>query len=374
MVVFAPHAGAAQVPWEQIGVEPEHAVPQVPQLLASVFVLTSQPLAAFPSQSAYPTLHENPQLPPVHVGPAFATAGQTFPQLPQLLASLCFGVSQPLAAFLSQSAYPALHTNPQLPPPHAGVAFVTVGQAFMHAPQFRGSLLRFVQTPGALPQAVSDAGHAHPVLVHMPPVAHVVPALPPEAPHPPVAPQYVALLVGSMQDPPQATSLPGQLAVQWPLPHTVPDGHATPALPASPTPQPALAPQCWGSEAGSTHLPPQLTSVPGQDTEQAPALHTSPEGQSVPALPASPTPQAPLAPQYWLSRDGSMHTPLQLISEPGQMTEHLPLLHALPAGHTVPQAPQWLVSVCSFTHSEVAPPSTVGPGQFDVPPPHWVAQ
>jgi hypothetical protein len=28
-------------------------------------------------------LHENPQVPPPHVGEAFGTVGQTFPQVPQ---------------------------------------------------------------------------------------------------------------------------------------------------------------------------------------------------------------------------------------------------------------------------------------------------
>jgi hypothetical protein len=62
---------------------PSHTEPHAPQLFASVCVLISQPLAAFPSQSANPMLHENPQVPPPHVGEAFGTVGQTFPQVPQ---------------------------------------------------------------------------------------------------------------------------------------------------------------------------------------------------------------------------------------------------------------------------------------------------
>jgi hypothetical protein len=52
------------------------------------------------------------------------------------------------------------------------------------------------------------------------------------------------------------------------------------------------------SLVGSTQTPLQLISLPGQETEHAPRLHTSPEGHWVPAVPASPAPHAPLAPQY----------------------------------------------------------------------------
>jgi hypothetical protein len=122
-----------------------------------------------------------------------------------------------------------------------------------------------------------------------------------------------------------------------------------------------------------THVPPQLISLPGHETEQLPLLHTSPAGHCVPGLPASPSPQAPVAPQYWSSLDGSMHKPLQLTSVPGHETEHLPPLHALPVGHAVPHPPQWLGSFCSSTHSGVPPPSPPGPGHIERPPPHCVA-
>jgi hypothetical protein len=83
------------------------------------------------------------------------------------------------------------------------------------------------------------------------------------------------------------------------------------------------------------HLPPQLISLPGHETEHVPPLQTCPDTHCVPGLPAPLAPHAPVAPQYWSSFDGSMHRPLQLTSVPGHKNEHLPALHALP----VEQAP-----------------------------------
>jgi hypothetical protein len=90
---------------------------------------------------------------------------------------------------------------------------------------------------------------------------------------------------------------------------------------------------------GSTHAPLQLTSLPGQETEHVPPLHTWPLGQAVPALPMPPVPQPALAPQYSLLVDGSTHVPLQLISLPGQDTEHIPPLQTWPERHCAPALP-----------------------------------
>jgi hypothetical protein len=87
-------------------------------------------------------------------------------------------------------------------------------------------------------------------------------------------------------------------------------------------------------------LPLQLISPTGHETEQVPPLHTCPDGHCVPGLPEPPAPHAPVAPQYWLSFDGSTHRPLQLTSVPGHATAQLPALHALPVGHTVLHPPQ----------------------------------
>ena len=76
----------------------------------------------------------------------------------------------------------------------------------------------------------------------------------------------------------------------WPLVQGVP---ADPL----PMPQPSVAPQYVGSVAGLTQAPPQLTSVPGHETEHMAALHTSPLGHIVPALPIPPVPHPAVAPQ-----------------------------------------------------------------------------
>jgi hypothetical protein len=203
-----------------------------------------------------------------------------------------------------------------------------------------------------------------------PEAAQFRPALPASpAPQPAVAPQYWLLCVGSMHVPLQSISLPGHETEHWPLAQTSPDGHCVPALPASPAPQPAVAPQwCW-SEVGSMHLPPQLISPLGHETEQAPPLQTCPAGHCVPGLPEPPAPHAPVAPQYWLSLDGSTHRPLQLTSVPGHATAQLPPPHALPVGQTLLHPPQWFGSFCSSTQSDVPP----APGHVERPPPHWLA-
>jgi hypothetical protein len=110
-----------------------------------------------------------------------------------------------------------LHTNPQVPPPHATDAFDSTGHGLEHAPQFSGSVLVFVHVPAPLPHGVSVAGHEH-VPVHTPPVAHTVPGVPASpAPHAPLAPQCCVLLPGSMHSPPQLISVPGHVSEQLPV-------------------------------------------------------------------------------------------------------------------------------------------------------------
>jgi hypothetical protein len=74
-----------------------HAVPHVPQLLGSLSVETSQPLAVLASQSEKFFRQVNWHSPEVHVPVAFA-AEHCFPQVPQFVGSLERGVSQPSLA------------------------------------------------------------------------------------------------------------------------------------------------------------------------------------------------------------------------------------------------------------------------------------
>ena len=132
-------------------------------------------------------------------------------------------------------------------------------------------------------------------------------------------------MVGSTHAPLQFTCEPGHDTEHDPALHTCPLAHALPALPPE-TPQPDVAPQWMGSVVGSTHAPLQFTCEPGHDTEHAPALHTWPLAHDEPALPPE-TPHPAVAPQWMGSVVGSTHTPLQFTCEPGHDTEHEPALH-----------------------------------------------
>jgi hypothetical protein len=60
-------------------------------------------------------------------------------------------------------------------------------------------------------------------------------------------------------------------------------------------------------------VPPQLICAPGQDTPHVPLLQTLPAVQATPPLPVSPAPQPAVAPQLERLVAGSTHVPLQLI-------------------------------------------------------------
>jgi hypothetical protein len=122
-------------------------LPQAPQLLESVFVFVSQPVAARLSQLAKGAVQTKPQAPPLQVVVAFARVGQTLPQAPQLLTSVLVFVSQPFVAFPSQSAKGAMQTKPQVPPLQVVVAFARVGQTVPQAPQLVTSVFVFVSQP-----------------------------------------------------------------------------------------------------------------------------------------------------------------------------------------------------------------------------------
>jgi hypothetical protein len=93
----------------------------------------------------------------------------------------------------------------------------------------------------------------------------------------------------------------------------LPDVQAAPALPASLTPQPAVAPQLVLLVLESTQVPPQLIWLPGHEIWQLPLAQTFPAMHAVPALPVPPTPQPVVAPQLDRLVMGSTHVPLQLI-------------------------------------------------------------
>jgi hypothetical protein len=80
-----------------------HTVPHAPQLAVFVLVLISQPLAAELSQLAKPALHAIWQVPALHVAVPLVVEHLVLHAL-QLLMSVFRLTSQPLAALPSQSA------------------------------------------------------------------------------------------------------------------------------------------------------------------------------------------------------------------------------------------------------------------------------
>jgi hypothetical protein len=111
----------------------EHA----PQFVLSLRVSTSQPFAAFPSQSAKPLLQlPSPHTPVVHTAEAFANA-QRIPHPPQFITSLLrTSVSQPFNAMPSQSPNPVAQApTTQCDAAHAGTPTFASAHAFAHEPQ-----------------------------------------------------------------------------------------------------------------------------------------------------------------------------------------------------------------------------------------------
>src|SRR5579871_1300312 len=144
-------------------------LPQLPQWLGSMLVLTSQPLATTPSQSAKPAL-QLPILhtPPTHAGVPLGTT-QTVLQPPQWFGSLLVLVSQPSVGLLSQSEKPGLqlpilHT----PPAHAGVALGTT-HTLPQLPQWFGSPLVLVSQPSSGLPLQSPKPVLHVPTAHTPP-------------------------------------------------------------------------------------------------------------------------------------------------------------------------------------------------------------
>ena len=122
-----------------------------------------------------------------------------------------------------------------------------------------------------------------------------------------------------------------------PFAQTLPAAHVVPALPP-PTPHAPTAPQFERLVAGSMHTPPQLICEPGHETAHVPLPQTVPTAHGVPALPPA-TPHPALAPQFERLVSGSTHVLPQSIWVPGQETLQTPLLHTLPFVHAAPALP-----------------------------------
>ena len=129
----------------------EQVRPHIPQLVADVLRLVSQPLAAFASQLPKPALHAaTAHAPLVHAGVALGSE-HARPHAPQWLTALRVLVSQPLATFMSQSPKPAAQVMAQRPAVQAAVPLAVL-HALPHAPQWLALVLRLVSQPlAALP-------------------------------------------------------------------------------------------------------------------------------------------------------------------------------------------------------------------------------
>jgi hypothetical protein len=199
--------------------------PQLPQLFLSSDVLISQPLAALPSQLAIGALHagcEHWPLTHVSVPPVML---QAWPQVPQLLASVLTLVSQPLLATPSQSRYPVRHAvTTHCWEVHPSTAWLPA-QTFPQVLQLDGSVFVFTQlephNASPLVQVWPHLGGV-PMHVGVPPLgggqaAHVVPQ------------ELIDSLLSGMHVPLQLCSPDGHL--QFELWQVMPPVQAVPHLP-----------------------------------------------------------------------------------------------------------------------------------------------
>jgi hypothetical protein len=106
-----------QLPALQVAVPlvPLHTVPQAPQLVTSVLMFFSQPFAIEPSQLAKPELQLAITHVPFEQAPTPLATLQLVPQAPQLFTLVEVLTSQPSAALPLQSAIGAVQVTPVVP-------------------------------------------------------------------------------------------------------------------------------------------------------------------------------------------------------------------------------------------------------------------
>ncbi len=110
-------------------------------------MLTSQPLATMPSQSANPALQAEIVQAPCAQAETALRAEHTLPQAPQLFTLVRRLASHPLLRFPSQSAQPGLQVNLQTPAEHVPDALLVAEHTDPQAPQFCESVNRLVSQP-----------------------------------------------------------------------------------------------------------------------------------------------------------------------------------------------------------------------------------
>jgi hypothetical protein len=163
------HAPSAQLgaPFEELQTRP-----QEPQLLGSFAVETSQPVAYERSQFACAESQLwTPHVVPRHSGVPFCTV-QIVPQPPQFWGLFVVAVSHPLPTFASQLPKPAAHVMPQTPEAQYARPLV-VSQARLQPPQFFALVSVFVSQPFAAFPSQSANGGMHDEISQVP-LVHVV--------------------------------------------------------------------------------------------------------------------------------------------------------------------------------------------------------
>lgn len=209
----AAHVKIEQLPPTHDSVAPLvlHGLAQPPQLLTSVFRLISHPFDALWSQSSKPVLHDvteqaKPVLVLLHASVAWLVL-QALPHAPQFVV-VVIAVSHPFAAFPSQSANPGEHTILHVEPTQVPTPPLWL-HAFPHAPQLLASLVRLISQPFAAFPSQSANPALHAAIAHFE-AAHVSVALfvLQGRPQPP---QLLALVVVLTSQP--LAGLPSQSAV-----------------------------------------------------------------------------------------------------------------------------------------------------------------
>ncbi len=234
-----------------------HRRPHTPQLLLSIRVSTSQPFAAVASQSVNPAAHvPTAQRPATHAAVAFASM-QRLPHAPQFTGSVAVFTSQPSVSMPLQLPNPVLHWMSQVALTQTLVALARMGQAFLHIPQLptlsesRASQ-PFAATMSQSPYPAVHSNVQRPI-VHWPmkpgPLAHALPHIP----------QCVPLLFVSVSQP--FVAFMSQLPKPMVHDATEHSPAAQPGMPcATVQPLPQI-PQCVTFVCVSTHMPLQH-SVP----------------------------------------------------------------------------------------------------------------
>ncbi len=151
--------GAVQVETQTPSTQPcpaEQPRLHAPQCEGLLRVLTSQPSASWPLQSARPALHVSAHDAATQSAALSGRAGHTRPHAPQLVAAVS-DASQPLLGSPSQSPKPAAHRSTQLPISQAAVAIAPAGHTRLHTPQCWTSVAVFTQRP---PQIASPGAQS----------------------------------------------------------------------------------------------------------------------------------------------------------------------------------------------------------------------